>query len=205
MFSIQYRFFEPIRPCTQQDFWQVVRSEKVRQTCLRCRALCTELAEEEACMLPSAEKIKSLKSEYSRLKKGLPIFCFQATFPLGKRAQADARLNGLYMVDFDHVGADVRHRVRTLMPQMEQRCAELGILLMHETPSGRGLRVVARAAAERGPLADQQAWMAQQMGLQHDAACHDASRSSFAAAVLPWQFCRGRRKHHLHKRRHFHT
>ncbi len=182
MISIQPRFFDPIRPCTREEFFATCNSEKVKHSCRECARVCQEIKDEQECLIPSPEKIKALKAEYSRLKKSLPIFVFQATFPGQKRKQSDAKLNGLYMVDFDHVpDMDVwltLYNEKTL-PSL---CEQYGILLVHITPSGQGLRMVAVADAARGNLADNQAWLANQLHLKHDEACKDASRSSFAVS-----------------------
>ncbi len=182
MISLQPRFFDPIRPCTAAEFYDVCRNEKVTHTCRECARVCAQIKEEEGCMIPSPEKVKALKAEYSRLKKSLPIFVFQATFPGQKRKQEDAVLNGLYMVDFDHVTNMEHWREMRSLLALPVLCQELGILLVHITPSGQGLRMVAMADAARGNLADNQAWLAHKLQMQHDEACKDASRSSFGVS-----------------------
>ena len=59
-------------------------------------------------------------------------------------------------------------------------CDSLKIALVAVTPSGRGLRIVAVADPKRGNLADNQKWLADQLGFEIDESCKDASRVSYA-------------------------
>ena len=59
----------------------------------------------------------------------------------------------------------------------------MGIVLVHVTPSGRGLRLVAVADAATGNLADNQARLSSQLGVEPDKACKDASRCSFCPGI----------------------
>lgn len=137
------------------------------------------------------------------LKRGLPVFIFQATFTesLSKngirgmwRRQANAVLNGLFIVDIDHVvnpRAVVGQWVETFYRQRQQAqpkayaeamegfCEAMGILLIHVTPSGEGLRLVAKADPEVGNIADNQHHLAERLGVTIDESCKDASRMSF--------------------------
>ena len=54
-----------------------------------------------------------------------------------------------------------------------------GILLVYVTPSGKGLKVVFKADAERGNLIDNQLWLAGILGVKADEGCKDASRRSY--------------------------
>ena len=58
-------------------------------------------------------------------------------------------------------------------------CNHYGILFVHVTPSGKGLRFVFKADPGRGNLADNQAWLASVLGMQMDAVCKDSVRISF--------------------------
>lgn len=152
--------------------------------------------------------------EITSIKSGLPVIIYQATFneTVSKkgykgrwRKQSAARLNGLFMLDVDHVdahplplpkGGVIEHPTprdyyklwRESMPELfsDNSHPSSGegkgvgsILLIHITPSGRGLRIVAIADANVGNLADNQAWLAEKLGVQPDEACKDASRCSF--------------------------
>ena len=61
----------------------------------------------------------------------------------------------------------------------EAFCKEHGILLVHITPSGKGLRIVAIADPKVGNIADNQEALATKLGVEKDKACKDASRCSF--------------------------
>ena len=142
--------------------------------------------------------------EISRLKKSLPGFLFQATFAettsakgrKGRwRKQSAAVLNGLYMCDFDHID-NPREKFASFFLEpgkeysIEERdqlrrdfCLRLGILLVFVTPSGQGMKVVAKADVSRGNLIDNQHWLASQLGMTTDESCKDASRLSFACTL----------------------
>ena len=120
------------------------------------------------------------KKEYDRWKRKLPAFIFMSEVmpnegPDGKgeklpldrwRKQHACRLNGLVMVDFDHV------------ENPKERFTEF--IRAHVTPSGRGLRLVCRADVEVGNLFDNAQRVATAFGLPLDDQCKDASRLSFA-------------------------
>ena len=130
------------------------------------------------------------------IKTGLPVLMYQATFDktLSKkgyegywRKQSAARLNGLFMLDVDHV-ENPRTVISDMLAKNEQpdlrtMCEALSIVLVHVTPSGHGLRVVAIASPERGNIADNQAWLSSQLGVEPDVACKDASRCSFCPSL----------------------
>lgn len=172
MFSYQQNLFAPVLPCSREVFFNIVKSEKVISVC----GVVTSLKIKEMQTQDEAER-KRLHEEQSRMKKQLPAFIFQASFPGGRRKQADARLNGLVMLDFDGVG----NPKATVKEWTEKGIIEKhGVMLVHVTPSGMGLRVVAKADIGTGNLADNQAALAAALGLQEDKACKDASRISFA-------------------------
>ncbi len=126
------------------------------------------------------------------IKRGLPVIMYQATFDetvskkgfKGRwRKQAAARLNGLFMLDVDHVEDPAKAvdgmLAKTGHEKLGDMAEAMGILLVHITPSGRGLRIVAKADASIGNIADNQAHLSQLLGVEPDAACKDASRCSF--------------------------
>ena len=130
---------------------------------------------------------KEAEKERQRLKKGLPGMLFQATFVETKskkgytgrwRKQSAAVLNGLYMCDFDHVD-DPRQAYSEWGGQ--QRMEQLGVMLCYVTPSGHGLKLVAKADISRN-LIQNARWLAKELGMETDEACKDASRLSFVSA-----------------------
>ena len=119
-------------------------------------------------------------------KRKLPAFIFQATFDetVSKkgnkgawRCQAGARLNGLVVMDVDHV--ENPHGVHGEWLKAHGDLKELGVLLVYITPSGRGLKIVFKARLEWGNLIDNQHRMAKLLGVEIDESCKDASRMSF--------------------------
>jgi len=114
------------------------------------------------------------------LKRKLPAFIFQATFDettsksgrVGRwRKQAATRLNGLCVMDVDHVENPREVFASWQLPEE--------VLLVYVTPSGKGLKVVFAADAAVGNLIDNQHRMARLLGVEVDESCKDASRMSF--------------------------
>ena len=130
-----------------------------------------------------AEKLLAFAQE---VKENLPAFIFgcrefdeKETAKSGMfrhRRLADCHLNGLFMLDIDHIEnpMEVWYRLREDKELMER------IALVHITSSGYGIRIVATADAETGNLADNQIVLAQALGYKADDSCIDATRNSFA-------------------------
>ena len=139
---------------------------------------------------------KKMQAYCDSLKKSLPFVIFVATYeetPSTKgqkmgawRKQAACKLNGLCVIDFDHVTPPG-------LPQGEERLREIWneaynklsdedkarILFVYVTPSGHGLKVVFMADANIGNLIDNQIVFSLKLGLDPDEACKDASRGAF--------------------------
>ena len=132
-----------------------------------------ELKKEIKSLQDQARKIKSIKT-------GLPMMIYQATFEQSQsakgytgywRKQSKCILNGLFMLDVDHVenpnelvtgwvNARLESEPTLTFEEKREKWAEsLGILLVHVTPSGKGIRIVAKAREDVGNLADNQAWL----------------------------------------------
>ena len=141
--------------------------------------------------------IAAKAKEISDLKTGLPAFMYQVReFGMTEskngnhgrwRKQSAACLNGLFILDIDHVKDPM-----ALVEQWTADCAgdtaadrrkaffdAAGIVLCHVTPSGEGLRIVAKADAEAGNIADNQLQLSQKLGVECDKACKNADRLSF--------------------------
>ena len=95
------------------------------------------------------------------------------------RVQEAARLNGLVMLDIDHIDNPV-HIFGKMPKEWFEDGAKNQVMLVHITPSGKGLRVVFKADSVIGDLSANQHHLAQQLGVEPDEACKDASRTSFA-------------------------
>ena len=128
------------------------------------------------------------KATYDKLKKSLPFVIFIATYAetlsvksqkMGAwRKQAACRLNGLCVIDFDHIEGDVRKVWEEAYAKLSEE-DKSRILLVYVTPSGHGLKVVFIADAAVGNLIDNQKAFSLKLGLNPDEACKDASRGAF--------------------------
>ena len=130
-----------------------------------------------------AEKLKAYAQD---LKENLPAFifsCYQfdATEsakgqPFCHRRLKDCHLNGLVMLDIDHVENPMQ-----IWWQLRDN-AELmtRTKLVYITSSGNGLRIIFTADSSLGNLADNQIVFANALGQKADASCIDATRNSFS-------------------------
>jgi len=163
MFSYQKSFVNPTLPVDEAQFFALVRA--------------TQWAE-------NIDKFRETGD--AQLKRKLPAFIFQATFDVttsksGKtgawRKQAATHLTGLVVMDVDHIENPL-----TLFQGWVEKGLDwkhLGILLIYITPSGKGLKIVFKADAQKGNLIDNQHAMAEVLGVEVDESCKDASRMSF--------------------------
>ena len=136
------------------------------------------------------------KKTYDAKKKGLPLAIFIGTFDesvkeienkkTGEkksvtgcwRLQKHCRLNGLCVIDFDHIEGDPREVWAAAYAKLSDE-NKARILFVFVTPSGQGLKVVFIADAAVGNLIDNQIVFSQKLGLNPDEACKDASRGAF--------------------------
>ena len=93
---------------------------------------------------------------------------------LFRSSNKTARPSGLFALDIDHID-----QPDTLFHTFEDRLEELGIYIVHKTPSTKGLRVVALCRPEHETIADNQAWLAKELNVEHDACTRDLARLSF--------------------------
>lgn len=115
-------------------------------------------------------------NERGLLKKRLPIVTWQAYFPNGRRKNDEAVPSGLFMLDIDHV--DEPNKL--YYTKITSRIDELGIMVVHKTPSTKGLRIVAKCRPEFTTIAENQQWLANELGLEEfDEACNDLARASY--------------------------
>ncbi|MDD6592555.1 MAG: BT4734/BF3469 family protein [Prevotella sp.] len=184
MFSIQRNLLRPTEACSRQDFYGAFGDKRVKQIIADIRQYEKTLSDPTA----PPELRKEAEKRKSALKKGLPGMLFQATFVETKskkgstarwRKQSAAILNGLYMCDFDHI--DDPRKVYASWGG-EDRLRQLGVMLCYVTPSGHGMKLVARADIGKN-LIDNARWLASQLGMETDEACKDASRLSFISTL----------------------
>jgi hypothetical protein len=191
MFVVQRNFGAPTEPCTREVWQEVTESAVTAKT----------IAEARRCLADGD------RAGYDSKKRSLPAVCFMADhfepnqgskgkLPLNTwRLQSAAVLNGLVMLDFDHVSSlafrderlekgsaqltpvQVFHKIPDHW--FDDTVCRNAIMLAHVTPSGDGLRLVCLADAERGSLADNQQYIATSLGLAYDEACKNADRLSF--------------------------
>ena len=137
-------------PLTQELFEQLIRQPWLK-------AICDEIA----------------AGNLNR-KRDLPAVCWQAAFGGEKRSNETARPSGLFALDVDHID-----KPEEVFGSFENRIEELGVYIAHKTPSTHGIRVVARCRPEFGSIAENQAWLAGEIKVKHDACTRDLARLSF--------------------------
>ncbi len=120
------------------------------------------------------------------LKSELPAFIFssrefdETINKKGKvcrsRKLTGCHLNGLVMLDIDHVEAprEIYEKLKNNAELMARTA------LVHITSSEKGLRIVFTADHTLGNLADNQIVFAEQLGYEPDSSCIDATRISYA-------------------------
>ena len=102
----------------------------------------------------------------------------QEVMELGKwRLQKSAHLNGLAVLDVDHLEEDPR---QVFARWTEDQLRALGVLLVFVTSSNEGIKFVFIARKEWGNLIENACELARQLGLKADESGKDASRMSFA-------------------------
>lgn len=168
MFGYSSSISRGVVDCTPELFRQVVRSEKVGR-------LCAEIADAREMKLRGEMSKDDFEHRKSECKRRLPVFLFHATFPKGRRVNAEAVPTGLSIFDIDHIPAP-RETWREIAPRAEA----LGIVLAHVSPSLEGLRLVF-VLPQGMALAEGQKWMASQLGMSvYDESVKDYARCSFA-------------------------
>ena len=121
--------------------------------------------------------IMAIRSGKKELKKKLPAVCWQATYNGKPRKNANATPSGFFMLDVDHC-----EEPRKKFMRFEQYLKRYQICFVHVSPSGDGLRIVARCM-DSSPLPEQQARLAKALGVEHDLACKDLARLAFVARL----------------------
>ncbi len=93
------------------------------------------------------------------------------------RLQKSAHLNGLAVLDVDHLEQDPKELFKQWS---EEQLRELGVLLVFITSSNKGIKFVFIARKEWGNLIENSLELARQLDLKADESGKDASRMSFA-------------------------
>nr|WP_313979211.1 BT4734/BF3469 family protein [uncultured Prevotella sp.] len=138
--------------------------------------ICAELADCREQMMRGEMSRDDFATKKAELKRRLPAFCFHAHFKNGRRLNAEAIPSGLSILDIDHIPSPETF----YNEKVKERTKELGIVLVHMTPSAEGLRIVFMLP-QKMTLAQGQQWLAGKLGLKDfDEACKDYARCSFA-------------------------
>ena len=156
-------------PCTADILDVVIHSTIVND-------ICAELADCREQMMRGEMSRDDFATKKAELKRRLPAFCFHAHFKNGRRLNAEAIPSGLSILDIDHIPSPETF----YNEKVKERTKELGIVLVHMTPSAEGLRIVFMLP-QKMTLAQGQQWLAGKLGLKDfDEACKDYARCSFA-------------------------
>ena len=156
-------------PCTADILDVVIHSTIVNN-------ICAELADYREQMMRGEMSRDDFATKKAELKRRLPAFCFHAHFKNGRRLNAEAIPSGLSILDIDHIPSPETF----YNEKVKERTKELGIVLVHMTPSAEGLRIVF-TLPQKMTLAQGQQWLAGKLGLKDfDEACKDYARCSFA-------------------------
>lgn len=125
-----------------------------------------------------ADKIAVCEDNEQRaeLKKCLPVFCFHASFPNGKRGNKEAVASGLFIIDVDHPAEPAEDIWLRISAGLEK--SGWKVYIAHMTPSG-GLRLVVRRRDGMG-IADCQKMFSDEFGIENDDHVKDLARCSFA-------------------------
>ena len=139
---------------------------------------------------------KGDKKTYDAKKRSLPFVIFIATYEENDKKFKDKQtgeetvkrgtwrnqehccLNGLCVIDYDHVKGDPRKVWEEAYAKLSEEDRKR-ILFVFVTPSGEGLKVVFIADANVGNLIDNQIVFSRKLGLNPDESCKDASRGAF--------------------------
>ena len=161
----------------------LLQNSEYQKFLLKKRNLKKKAAKEAWEKKSDAEKLLAFAQE---VKDNLPAFIFACrefdeteTAKGGMfrhRRLADCHLNGLFMLDIDHIENpfEVWYKMRDDKELMKS------IALVHITSSEHGVRIVSVADMNIGNLADNQIALAQKLGYKADESCIDATRNSFA-------------------------
>jgi len=166
------------KPCTEEKFYEIVRSQAVARTIAavragnknRKRALPAFLFCGEADMEAYRNYVEKCRQTGERCK--------------GSRCAQFLRPTGLFMMDFDRTEGEAMELYRKFLSTMREAgiSTDGQLALAHRTPGGHGLRLVMRLRPGSTPQEDQQ-WIAGLMGEPYDAACKDLSRLSYAVTL----------------------
>lgn len=140
-----------------------------------------------------ADDSKRVAAWCDDLKKMLPFLIFIGHYEERKptetselamwRNQKHVILNGLDVLDFDHMEGDVRGAWKQAYSNLSEEDKKK-IVFVFVSPGNKGLKVVFKADEKIGNLIDNQIVMSSKLGLKVDEACKDAARGTFLTTDL---------------------
>ena len=147
-----------------------------------------------------AEKVAAVRAEgdnekRAKLKAGLPCVTWQAHCLWGRHNNKAAVPSGLYMVDIDHV-EDVKALVSKILADKD-KLRKAGVVCVHTTPSGHGVRIVAKFLKDVGfdfkYISQWQDWLVTELALRDaggdiDEVCKDFARLSFLVPASDFHY-----------------
>ena len=157
-----------VTPCTLENLYAAMDAETTAKICADIEDALERVKRGEMCR----EDFETYKRDK---KQQLMVLTPHATFTDGVRQNKSAVPSGLSMYDIDHI-SDPCGYFNTMV---RERCAELGIVMAHKTPSTEGLRLIFEVP-EGMTLAEAQKWMSEQLGdSDYDGSVKDYARCSF--------------------------
>ena len=155
--------------CTADDFNRIIDDTMVSNICaeiadLREQKMRGELPKEDFKKAKNAAKIK------------LPVFTFMSHYTNGIRKNENAVASGLSIFDIDGMTGDPQFFFKE---KIEPKVQELGIVLVHVSPSQEGLHIIFVTPADK-TYAEALEWMGQKLGCEFDTTTKDPARCSFA-------------------------
>ena len=189
---IQNAFGLPATPMTALGFEEILDRPALAETYKICRAHYRE--SEQYKSVGKEAEAKAAKKAYDTAKKDLPAWIFSCSSFLPHewidskgvnhgvntwRHQEHGLLNGLFMVDLDHLEDPMATWKMLLEHPRFISYYQSRMFFAFMTPSGRGLKIVMKCDLQDGNLASAQNRFCKDLGLQNDHETKDSSRLSF--------------------------
>ena len=125
-------------------------------------------------------------------KRRLPVVTWQASFADHERKNEKALPSGLFMLDVDHIADMASFSDEIISPLLDDDnywAKQIGIVAVHHTPSGNGMRFVAKCPVGMTTIESCQQWLAAQLGiLTFDTACKDFARASYLVPLAQFLY-----------------
>ena len=189
---IQKVFGAVCEAVTAQDFEATLDNAAVAETYRLCRAHYHQF--EQLTAAGKTAEAKAAKKAYDAQKKKLPAWIFSCSGFLPHewvdtkgvnhgtgawRHQEHGLLNGLVMVDLDHLEDPMATWKMLLGHERFKAYYQPRMVFAFLTPSGHGLKIVMKCDVADGNLASAQNRFCRELGLKNDRETKDSSRLSF--------------------------